>query len=408
MIIHCLFAMQQNRHPLAVVDLLLLLLTLLLPLKASAGEIVLSGVGKGQWQVRATGLANVHALDIYLGYDAQRLSGLTATAGAGLTGVMTAINDKTPGTIRFGVASMKPLAPSVILLNLHSTVSGAEMAVSQFTVETVDTEGKVVPTTIRQQLTALSPLSQISSKTLAETTATSTLSTQPLIVTPRHGGAESGNENSSADSSATASTAEEAKVQTPPAPPPPVIDHSGADESSTIGSTAIISAVTVAEKSFHSQEEIVTAIDRLSQPWTVAAIKTIFLKSATSTLARQQPPVVLADGKSKVSLFLLKSLGQNTPTVAVQGCALGSIWDAKEQGWEVEFITKKGVWPAKALLLVDDDLVQFSIVIVPVLAISPPQNDNAAIPSVDLDGDMSITALDAYLYVGNLLAQYGP
>jgi hypothetical protein len=405
MMTRCLFAIQQNRHSLAVVDLLLLLLTLLLPFKARAGEIVLSGVGNGQWQVSATGLANVHALDLYLGYDSQRLSDLTATVGAGLTGVMTAINDKTPGSIRLGVASMNPLAPSCILLNLHSSESGAEMVVSQFIVESVDAKGKIVPTTIRQQLNSLP---QIPSGPPDETAATSTVSAQPLIVTPRHGDARSGNENFPADSSAKVSTVEEEEVQTPPVPPPPVTDPNEADESSTINSAAVIPDSSGTEKRFHSQEEIVTAIDRLPQPWTVAAIKALFLKPAITNLTKQQPPVVLADGKSKVSLYLLKSLSQNTPTVAVQGCTLGSIWDAKEQGWEVEFVTQKGVWPAKALLLGDGDLVQFPIVIVPVLAISPPQSDNDAIPSIDLDGDMSITALDAYLYVGNLLAQYGP
>src|SRR5512133_1056084 len=94
-----LFSGQQARQPITVVGLLLLL-RLLSPITANAGEIVLSAVGNGQWQISATGLTNVQALDLDLRYDAQRLSGLTATTGAGLTGVMTAINDKSPGTLR--------------------------------------------------------------------------------------------------------------------------------------------------------------------------------------------------------------------------------------------------------------------------------------------------------------------
>ena len=68
-------------------------------------------------------------------------------------------------------------------------------------------------------------------------------------------------------------------------------------------------------------------------------------------------------------------------------------------------ITRKEIWQAKALLLGEGDLVQFPVVIVPVLAITPPANDNAVIPAVDFDGSGAITALDAYLYVGNLLAR---
>ena len=151
--------------------------------------------------------------------------------------------------------------------------------------------------------------------------------------------------------------------------------------------------------------EIVTAIERLPQPWTVAAIKTIFLKPATASQVRQIPPVVLADGKSRVSLYLPKSLSQKTPTVGVQGCTLGSIWDARKQGWEVELVTRKDIWPAKALLLGEGDLIQFPVVIVPALAITHPTSDNATIPAIDFDANGSISALDAYLYVGNLLAR---
>ncbi|MBE0504066.1 MAG: hypothetical protein IBX46_08030 [Desulfuromonadales bacterium] len=93
------------------------------------------------------------------------------------------------------------------------------------------------------------------------------------------------------------------------------------------------------------------------------------------------------------------------PTVGVQGCTLGSIWDAKEQGWEVELITRKGIWPAKALLLGEGDLIQFLVVVVPALVVILPANDNLPIPVVDFDGDSRIDALDAYLYVGNLLAR---
>ncbi|MBE0504067.1 MAG: hypothetical protein IBX46_08035 [Desulfuromonadales bacterium] len=52
---------------------------------AGAGEIVLSQVGNGQWQVNAVDLNNVQALDLQLNYDPQRFSGLTVTSGAALT-----------------------------------------------------------------------------------------------------------------------------------------------------------------------------------------------------------------------------------------------------------------------------------------------------------------------------------
>ena len=394
----CLFKNHQGRKPLTVVAFLLTFCLWLPVVAANAGEILLTSSGNGQWQVSATELNNVHALDLQLNYDPQRLSGLTATAGAGLSGAMSAINDKIPGAIRLGAITSRPLPQSGILLNLQSSAPGAELVVSSFTVKTVDADGKVVPSTVRQQLPIQSPPAQTPPDTLTEAIKNPT-SSQPLIVTPRRGGSVSG--SVTLPNEAFPVSAE----RTPPPSPSTPAPEQWRTATPAIRSAAGPPAASGLEKRFHSQEEIVTAIDRLPQPWTVAAIKAIFLKPATASQVRQVPAVVLADGKSRVSLYLPKSLSQKTPTVGVQGCTLGSIWDAKEQGWEVELITRKGNWPGKALLMGEGDLIQFPVVIVPALTIIPPASDNATIPAVDFDTNGSITALDAYLYVGNLLAR---
>lgn len=381
-----------------VVALLLTSILWLTAVAATAGEILLTSSNNGQWQISATGLNNVHALDLQLNYDPQRLSGLTATAGAGLTGAMSAINDKVPGVIRLGVASTQPLPQSGILLKLQSAAPESELLVNSLAVKTVDADGKVVPTTVRQQLPVLSPPPQTPPNTAMEN-VTYPISPQPLIVTPRRGGSVSGSVTFPGEASPTGAE----KPPTSFLPPSVVNNKESVAPEKSAGEAA--SASSGPEKRFHSQEEIVTAIDHLPKPWTVAAIKAIFLKPATSSQVRQIPTVALADGISKVSLFLPKSLSQKLPTVGVQGCTLGSIWDAKEQGWEVELITRKDIWPAKALFLGEGDLIQFPVVIVPALVIIPSASDDAVIPAIDFDANGSITAFDAYLFVGNLLAR---
>lgn len=383
----------QISQPLAV---MVLLLSLLSPRPASAGEIFLSLVGNGQWQVNATGLTNVHALDLELRYDPQRLAALTVTAGTGLTGAMSAINDKVPGTIRLGVASTQALAPNGTLLNLQSSAPGAELVVSRFTVRTVDADGKALATTVRQSLPALSPLSEILTELPTVKITAPLTSSPPSIVTPRHSGTSGGTVPPRAEELPAPPSLPEEEVLLPPA---------ATVATAVTNSATAIPASAGPEKRFHSQEEIVLAIERLPQPWTVAAIKAIFLKPATASQVRQIPPVVRADGKSKVRLYLPKALSQKTPTVGVQGCILGAISDAGDLGWEVELVTRADIWPAKALLLGEGDLIQFPVVIVPTLTITPPAGDKSPIPAVDYDGDGSITALDAYLYVGNLLAR---
>ena len=383
----------QKKHPLAMIALLLALCLWFIGGVANAGEILLSEVGSGQWQVSASDLNNVQALDLQLNYDPQRLPSLTVTSGPGLTSAMSAINDKVPGVIRLGVASSQALPQNGILLKLQSLTPGTELRVNLFTVKAVDGNGKFVPTTVRQQLTAMAAPSPVAT----ETVTTPNLP-QPLIVTPRRGG-YAGSVTLPTESS----SEETERMPAPPLPlPAPEQKRTEAPASTTTASTPAFSGP---EKRFHSQEEIVTAIERLPRPWTVAAIKSIFLKPASASQVRQVPAVALADGKSRVSLYLPKSLSQKTPTVAVQGCTLGSIWDAKEEGWEVELITRSGIWPGKALLLGEKDLVEFPLVIVPVLTITPPASDKETIPARDFDGNGDISALDAYLYVGNLLTR---
>src|SRR5690606_12503040 len=160
---------------------------LLSEVTAGAREILLSQVGSGKWQVSAADLNNVQALDLQLNYDPRRLSGLAVTAGSGLAGAMSAINDKTPGLIRLGAASTRPLAASGILLTLQTSAPGAGLLVSTFTVKTVDRDGKVVPTTLRQQLS--SPTLPLPAPTEIVTT---TVAAQPLIMTPRRRDSVSG------------------------------------------------------------------------------------------------------------------------------------------------------------------------------------------------------------------------
>lgn len=380
-----------GQQTLTVIALLLFSLLSLRP--ASAGEIFLSAVGDGQWQVNATGLNNVHALDLELRYDPLRLSALTVTAGSGLTGAMSAINDKIPGTIRLSAASVQPLAGG-ILLTFQSTAPGMELVVARFSVKTVDAEGKVVATTARHELPVQNPLSETLADNPTEKAAAPTTSSS---VTSRRTGTSGG------------SIPPLVEEPPPPRPSPPSREPLPTPAPTTAAAatntTTAPPAASGPEKRFHSQEEIVLAIERLPQPWSVDAIQAIFLKPATASQVRQIPPVALADGKSKVRLYLPKALSQKTPSVGVQGCLLGAIADAGDQGWEVELITRTDIWPAKALLLGEGDLVQFPVVIVPILAITPPARDNATIPSVDYNDDGNITALDAYLYVGNLLAR---
>lgn len=377
----------KGRQPLTIVGLLFLSFMVHFNL-THAGEIVLSSVGSNQWQVTSSGLSNVQALDLYLRYDPTRLPGAVVTLGGGVGSNMTAMNDKMPGLIRLGVAATQPLPQNGLLLKIQSSTPGSELLVTSFTVTVLDGAGKSVPTTLRQQLSGQNTLPPSTPTSIG---LTGTRGTGIGSVTLPGGSVLTTEGPKKADPEAT--------ITSPTAP-----DVRKGSTSATSASALTASFGT--EKRFHSQEEIVAVIERLPKPWTVAAVKAIFFKAPSASQVRQEPVVALADGISSVMLFLPKSQSKNKPTIGSQGVSLGMIWDAKDQGWQIDLVTKKNSWPATVLLMGEADLIQFPVVIVPKLdQVTLPTNHDFPLPQIDFDKDGSVTAMDAYLFVGNLLAQ---
>lgn len=393
---------KQSRPSLAVVVFVLFFALGWPTTAAFAGEILLSNVGSGQWQISSNALINIHVLDLTLRYEPQRLPAVTATVGSGASGGLTALNDKTPGLFRLGIASSKPLPASGVLLKFQSTSPGAELVVTQFTATASDGDGGPIAVTLRQQLptpTSLPPTTTETETVVAtpENPPATTLSpTGPTRLTRIVAGGVvlPGGEATSE------SLLSEHTTSVPPSLP--VISREEKANKPALQPPAVSGP----EKRFHSQEEIVTAIERLPKPWTIAAIKAIFLKPATIGKVRQEPVVVLADGKTGLRLYLAKTTSLKKPDIATQGVTLGAIWDAGALGWQVALVTQKNIWPAKALLLGDAELIQFPIVVVPALVNLPrPDNDDVVVPPVDFNGDGDMSAIDAYLYVGNLLVR---
>lgn len=396
-----------GRQSLAIVGLLFFLYNSCFPLAASAGDVLLSNLGSGQWQISVSGLSNVQGIDLLLGYDSQRLRGLTISTGAGLTGVLSAINDKVPGVIRLGAIASQPVPQNGVLLTLKSSVADSELVVTNFIVKTFDKAGKPVATTIRQHISNpdATPQSndlptELSDSHRLTTPATTVESrTNDATVTSRRTGIVTLPANTPTPAATSPLIATDATL---PLPIPPASSMKAA----AISIAGTVPASSGPEKRFHSQEDIVAVIEYLPKPWTVAAIKTVFLKPASACQVRQEPPVALADGKSRVKLYLPQTISKRKPDLAAQGIALGTVWETKGQEWQVDLVTKKDTWPATVLLLGEADLIRFAVVIVPVLSnVVSTTSDETTVPKIDFDGDGKVTATDAYLFVGNLLAQ---
>lgn len=366
----------------------------LLSTSAHAASVRLLDDGGGRWRLDAEAFSDVASIDITLSYDPTGMNFASATPGTLLQGLLFADNLSQPGLLRIGAVGMSPVSGNGTLALLSTGTSPATLQIRSFSVRLHNPKGEsLAVSTILPAPKAKEP----DIVTENPTTATD----EPGATTDEAATVAEGRTLSGTVSFRNDSAPLVAPRSAEPTSPPDVGQNRG---TATAPNPLTSSAPSLPEKRFHAQQEIVKAIEQLPRPWTVAAIRAIFLAPATSSPVRQYPPVVVADGVSKVSLFLPRALSQISPAIGVQGCALGAVHDAEKEGWEIELITRKGSWPAKALLLGDRDLIQFPVVVVPRLTIVPPATDNAFIPPTDYDADGSITALDAYLYVGNLLA----
>lgn len=374
--------------------ILIFLGIVLLSASAHAASVRLIDDGGGRWRLDAEAFSDVASIDITLSYDPTGTNFTSATPDTLLKGLLFADNLSQPGLLRIGAIGTSPVNGYGTLALLSTGTSPATLQIRSLSVRLHNPKGEsLAVSTILPAPNAKEP------DIVTENPTTAT-------VEPGTATAEAASIAERRTMSGTVSLRKDSAPLVAPrsaelTSPPDVGQNRG---SATVPTPRPSSAPALPEKRFHAQQEIVKAIEQLPRPWTIAAIRAIFLAPATATSIRQYPPVVVADGVSRTTLYLPKSLGKQKPSIGVQGCRIGSIEDAGEQGWAVELITVKGVMSAKALLLGDDNLIQFPVVIVTPITLLPTENKHAAVPSIDLDGDGRITGVDAYIYVGNLLA----
>lgn len=352
----------------------------LLGTQTHAAEVSLISTGTGVWTLTANDLNEVSALDIDMRYDPGKLPNVKVEQGGLLQGAMSVINDQTPGILRAASVTGKQFDRSGTILILRSPLPGAELIPMTLKIRATDKKGQPVPIVVRNNTPLMAPENNLTKTALSSDSN------------------HSGSSGSVTFPSAPPETPEPRIIVENEPPLPPTVQAAPAIPVQTEN-------IPLPEKEFHSQESIIAALVKLGPTATVGALKTIFTSPGKDARVRQTPPVVFADGRSKVSLMLNKSASTNRPSIGVQGCRLAEIEDAGDEGWQIHLHTVAGAWPAKILLLGDNELVEFPLVIVPEIE-SIPRNlmDNAAIPALDLDQDGQHTPLDDYLLIGNLLA----
>ncbi|WP_054691608.1 hypothetical protein [Geotalea toluenoxydans] len=133
---------------------------------------------------------------------------------------------------------------------------------------------------------------------------------------------------------------------------------------------------------------------------------------------KQDPPILLADGKANLKLTVRNPQGKHAPNFALKKAKLVSLKVASNSTWVVVAKPEKGAYDASVTMLVDDTAVEMPLTVAPKVDIdldkSGKVDDNdfkiflkdrgsSKAPKHDLDKDGRRNHIDDYIFTANFL-----
>lgn len=152
---------------------------------------------------------------------------------------------------------------------------------------------------------------------------------------------------------------------------------------------------------------------------TVAALLALFNPVAGQEI-RQEPPVVVSDGTTTVTLTVSLPLSlKNTPLFSFKNASMVSLEQADNGSWVIELIPRENTLEARITVSFDDSEITWPLVVVPALdpallevtgspesafALFLKQPEPGRKTRFDLNGDGKFDYLDDYLFSAHYLA----
>jgi hypothetical protein len=169
------------------------------------------------------------------------------------------------------------------------------------------------------------------------------------------------------------------------------------------------------------QEHVVSVLERFRRfkgERTVAALTGLFEPSKGSRF-RQDPAVVIADGKNTAKVSIKKIAGTHAPNFAFTSAQAVS-WDISGDVWLVETKPSAGVLESSVSVLMDGVVHTFPLVVSPIANVDLDRSGTvteddfrlflkdrgaANVPKFDLNNDGKRDYVDDYIFTANYLAR---
>jgi hypothetical protein len=386
----------------------------------------LKPAGDGVYLLEGTSFVNISGIHLIITYDKSLLANPKVVPGGLAAGALSAPNVASPGTIELGLLAISPPlngtgTVATVTFNRIGGVAGQIPKPSLKIINFIDANTSAVAVTTQEPDSSLpintdtpspTPPGSITQTTTTTTTTqkTGTVTNQPVII----GGSltmptDTPPEPEKISQPATPEYKEEPRYEAPAIARETVAAEARQKEPPAKGK----------EKKLETQKSVLNHFRDYKGELTVKELLALFERDEKSGF-RQEPAVLLADGKAVLKVTIASVEGKTAPNFALKGARLVSLDKSSENDWIVEVRPENKVYAATLTMLLDDSMIELPLTVAP--KVDPDLDKSGKIteddfklflkergaekaPKYDLNGDGKRDYVDDYIFAANYLAQ---
>ena len=382
-----------------------------------AASIAITPTGNGTFIIQGNGMDGVAGIQLLVKYDTASMASPSVTQGSLVSGAMMAANTNNPGSINIAIINTKPFSGSgqVASINFATHTGTGSITVSSSminskgapvagggTVNASDYQTSTTGSSSSGDLSGQSGGSTGSTGSSSSTTATAPTATTYVgtVTTPPDGQNRNSDQprNTEIKQAETPVVPEQSNEPATAKPEEPAADATPATEPKKADRIKVTTYSGVLD------------LFRAYRGERSSAIFTALFSNEISPTIRQEPAVVLSDGKTPVKIFVkLETSGDRSPNFSLNGAKLVSLKKDAASTWVVEALPKVGIMQATLTILTESELIEYPLTLAPAVAgISPAEAEFAAFladSKRDLNGDGRHDYLDDFIYTANSLVK---
>lgn len=383
---------------------------------ATAIVSLVPSVDGQSWTLQATGFEKISAIDLTITYNTSILSNPTVKQGSFLGGSLLAPNATTPGIVRIAIATDKALTGSgpLATLSFQRKAGGAAnlKLVSMSAIGEDLAPKPIVPENPPAEGTDQTPSEKgspvdrrgapVDRREVPVDRGSSTVVMGGTVTLP----------------SDMAGTREEKKTQQ--TSPEDKEEHHEAPSVARQAAAPEVNREVEPKPSalkVEPQKSILGLFKGYKGEMTSNALISLFAVDEKA-IVKQDPPILLADGKANLKLTIQNPQSKHAPNFALKKAKLVSLKVASNNTWIVVAKPEKGVYDASITMLVDDTAVEMPLTVAPKVDIDLDksgkidENDfkiflqdrgSSKVPKNDLNKDGRRDHIDDYIFTANFL-----